>query len=380
MNNKRLRLGVIFNFSSQWMGGIIYAINLVKTLNRLDDNDKPEIFLFYNPNLVKFLEEFKYPYLKLIEWEFPSIIQGNIKSWLLRKNIFYDDLINNYHIEVIYPANSFPVKNKTQAKIVAWFADLQHKYYPEFFSKMTIFHRNLRLFLMLRNASDLIVSSQAVKNDFSKFYSLRKDLKMHVFHFTSVNDDYPNININDLRIKYDLPEKYFLVSNQFHKHKNHKVILQATATLKNKGIIIKLAITGKFPSASNSPYMTELHQIIDENKLQNQISMLGIIPRSDQLKIMSHAQAVIQPSLFEGWSTVIEDAISLQVPVVASNLDVNIEQLGDKGIYFDPHDQDKLAKILSSFPERNMNEVLYGDYEERIKSAAKGLIEIFYES
>ena len=49
---------------------------------------------------------------------------------------------------------------------------------------------------------------------------------------------------------------------------------------------------------------------------------------------MKNAKAIIQPSLFEGWSTVIEDARSLQVPVIATDLTVNIEQLGDKGKYF----------------------------------------------
>ena len=50
-NNKRLKLGILFNFSSKWMGGIIYIINVVKTLNFLDDDEKPEIFLYYTPEL-----------------------------------------------------------------------------------------------------------------------------------------------------------------------------------------------------------------------------------------------------------------------------------------------------------------------------------------
>jgi len=377
MNEKRLRLGIIFNFSPQWMGGIIYVVNLVKTLDHLDDKDKPEIFLFYNPNLKKFLDEFNYPYLKVIEWSFPSIIEGYFKSWLKRKNVFYDDLINKYSLDAVYPANSYPVKNKTKAKIVAWYADLQHKYYPEFFSRIKILHRNIRIYLMLRNASDLIVSSQSVRNDFTKFYKIREGLKFHVFHFTSVNDDYPDIDINDLKTKYNLPEKYFLVSNQFHKHKNHKVLLLAISRLKEKGIIRHLALTGKLPGAQDSPYLTELHRIIEENDLQGQINMLGIVPRSDQLSIMMHAQAVLQPSLFEGWSTVIEDAMSLQVPVIASSLDVNIEQLGEKGIFFDPHNSEELASILADFQDRKMNEDLYGDYSKRIKDAAELIIKIF---
>ncbi|NMC40950.1 MAG: glycosyltransferase family 4 protein, partial [Bacteroidales bacterium] len=311
------------------------------------------------------------------EWNFPSVLKGYFTSWFSGKNMFYDDLIVKYSLDAVYPANSYPVKNRTNAKIIAWYADLQHKYYPEFFSKLTILHRNIRIYLMLKNASDLIVSSRSVKNDFIKFYKLRKDLKIHIYHFTSVNDDYPEISINDLRSRYNLPEKYYLVSNQFHKHKNHKVLLQSIAKLKAKGIHRNLAMTGKLPSAGDSPYLGELHRIIEDDNLQDQIYILGVIPREDQLSIMSHAEAVIQPSLFEGWSTVIEDAMSLQVPVIASNLDVNIEQVGDKGTYFDPFDPDELASILEDFPERDKSLNLYGDYKNHIKESAEIIMDVF---
>jgi glycosyltransferase involved in cell wall biosynthesis len=92
---------------------------------------------------------------------------------------------------------------------------------------------------------------------------------------------------------------------------------------------------------------------------------------------MKHAQAVLQPSLFEGWSTVIEDAISLQVPVIASSLPVNKEQLGLDGTYFEPHDAEKLAEIIYKFPHRNLSHVFYDDYNKRIKNAAKTFMKIF---
>ncbi len=155
------------------------------------------------------------------------------------------------------------------------------------------------------------------------------------------------------------------------------MLLLAQAKLKEMGVRIHLAITGKFPAASDSPYMAELHRIIDENQLQDQISMMGIISRSDQLQLMRHSQAVIQPSLFEGWSTVIEDARSLQVPVVASNLGVNMEQLGEDNGYFDPHNPDELVAILKDYPERNLDEKLYEEYPVRVKEAAETLMKIF---
>jgi glycosyltransferase involved in cell wall biosynthesis len=123
--------------------------------------------------------------------------------------------------------------------------------------------------------------------------------------------------------------------------------------------------------------MQELHSIINDHNLQSQISLMGIIPRNEQLLLMKHSQAVLQPSLFEGWSTVIEDAISLQVPVIASSLPVNIEQLGPDGNYFEPHDAEKLAEILNKFPVRNLNDIMYENYTERVRKAAKVFINIF---
>jgi len=140
-----------------------------------------------------------------------------------------------------------------------------------------------------------------------------------------------------------------------------------------------MAITGRFPDSSHSSYMKELHAVIDQNNLQSQISLLGVIPRNEQLLLMKHSQAVLQPSLFEGWSTVIEDAISLQVPVIASSLAVNREQLGPDGNFFQPHNDQELAQILSVFPERKVDGVIYPDYTQRVKRAAMEFISIFQD-
>lgn len=358
------------------MGGIVYILNIIKTLDYLDDIEKPQIFLFYRTELREFLNEINYPYFKAIEWPFPPIVKGIVYSWIIKKNIFIAKILKDYSLNAIFPVNDFPVRTKTNVKLVSWWADLQEKHYPEFFSKMQFLGRDLRARLILRNCDYLIVSSQAVLDDFARFFKLRKGLNIHIFHFVSVIDNLENVRNDDLRTKYNLPEKYFLVSNQFHKHKNHKVLLLSIVKLKEKGIRRHLAITGKFPDSSDSPYMSELHEIISENNLQDQITILGVIPRNDQLQIMRHAQAVLQPSLFEGWSTVIEDAKSLQVPVVASNLNVNIEQLGENGIYFDPYNPDELATILVNFPERNLEDTFYEDYTIRIRKAAKELLGI----
>ena len=209
--------------------------------------------------------------------------------------------------------HDFPIKGRQKAKQICWSADLQHKYYPEFFSKRKLVERNLRFWFILKNASDLVVSSQAVKDDFLKFFKIPSTLNIHIYRFVSIIDELPDISIAELRKKYGLPAAYFMVSNQFHKHKNHQVVFKALATLKKEGKKVHIAFSGKFPNQPDSPYIQELHDLINKHELSSQITFLGLIPRGEQLVIMKNAKAIIQPSLFEGWSTVIEDARSLQV-------------------------------------------------------------------
>lgn len=374
---RRLRIGIIFNFNPVWMGGIIYILNLIKTLDFLDEDEKPDIFLFYRPELKKFVDQVSYPYMESIPWEFPSVYSGFVRSWLTGKNQFIDPIIKKYDLDGLYPLHDYPVRTRSSTKLVCWYADLQHLYLPEFFSRRKILERNSRIRFILRNSDDLVVSSQAVANDFRKFFRIRDALKIHIFHFVSVTDDLSGLNIDDIRAKYNLPAKYFMVSNQFHKHKNHKVLLKALARLKGSGSSVHLAITGRFPSASHSSYMQDLHSLIKEYDLHSDISLLGIISRNEQLFLMKNSQAVLQPSLFEGWSTVIEDAIALQVPVIASSLPVNIEQLGHDGNYFDPDDDEKLAEIMINIPDRNLNDILYEEYTTRVKNAAGTFLNVF---
>ncbi len=58
------------------MGGIVYIINLIKILDFLNDEDKPEIVIFYRPDLRKYVEQINYPYINLVEWQFPSVYKG----------------------------------------------------------------------------------------------------------------------------------------------------------------------------------------------------------------------------------------------------------------------------------------------------------------
>jgi glycosyltransferase involved in cell wall biosynthesis len=297
-------------------------------------------------------------------------------SWLTGRNFFLKDLIARTPVDGIYPFNDLPVRQREgEPRVVGWFPDLQHRFYPDFFSRRQWWMREIRLRILLMNVSRLVVSSDDVKKHFAELYRIRLSVAFHVLHFAS-RVSVENDTIDDVRNHYRLPESYFIVSNQFHRHKNHPAVIRALALLKEANCRPNVVFTGKVKNSGNEAYVSEFYALIESHGLEQQVFVLDVIPREHQLVIMKHARAVIQPSLFEGWSTVVEDAISLGVPVLASSLPVNQEQLGPEGYYFDPARPEDLADLVKRFMTENLT-MRYEPIEERVRRFARSFIAIF---
>ena len=99
-----------------------------------------------------------------------------------------------------------------------------------------------------------------------------------------------------------------------------------------------------------------LTEFIEKNNLSTYFRMTGNIPYTD-VKLLQHfSMAVIQPSLFEGWNTAVEECKLLGKKIILSNIPVHLEQNPENVIFFDPHDEDMLADILLN---------VYGTYDRK---------------
>ena len=78
-----------------------------------------------------------------------------------------------------------------------------------------------------------------------------------------------------------------------------------------------------------------------------------MIPRVDQVCLIRASKAVLQPSQFEGWSTVIEDARALGKPTIASNFPVHIEQDALGSTFFRMGDADDCARAIAQCLEKD---------------------------
>ena len=70
-------------------------------------------------------------------------------------------------------------------------------------------------------------------------------------------------------------------------------------------------------------------ELLDLSLFDNHISL----PYAELLVLMQGARALINPSRFEGWSTSVEEARTLGVPMLLSSIAVHREQAGDVADY-----------------------------------------------
>ena len=214
-----------------------------------------------------------------------------------------------------------------------------------------------------------------VCKDFAKLYPAGS-IKQYVIPFAVTHPGYQQLDFNSLAKKYELPENYFFCPNQFWIHKNQQVAVEAVYKLqKDFNRDIKIIFSGKMSGAAQIEYFSSLKEYAIKNDIAGNIVFLGFIDRKEQLLIMKHALAVIQTSLFEGWSTVIEDAKAMNQNIIVSNLPVHIEQLHEKAIYFDPHDSNALAAALMQFEKKPVE----FDYEKNKIKFATAFINMINE-
>jgi glycosyltransferase involved in cell wall biosynthesis len=145
---------------------------------------------------------------------------------------------------------------------------------------------------------------------------------------------------------YDLPSNYLYLPNQFWRHKNHDVVVDALAILREQNQDVVIAVSGG-ADPRDPEYLAGILQKVETRGLQSRFRYLGMIPLAHVYALLRGARALVNPSRFEGWSTTIEEAKSFGVPMVLSELDVHREQTGGNALYFPANEAKVLADRLA---------------------------------
>jgi len=359
---KKNRFHISFNLISDpnWHAGNIYIFNCIRALNSLDKEIRKYIFISVctrkkdeiPKDIIPLLDEiFTDTLVHLIWYKILRIVPA-----FLRLSLF-----NFRKIDFYYPAGNLP--KKWIFNWGGWIPDFQDKHLPHLFSPEELDSRNKRNIHLASESNVLAFSSMNAIEDYHTYFPEYKGNEF-LLHFVSKTD--PEIFKEDPRQvvkELGLPDKYFIVCNQFWKHKDHGSIIKAMGILKRKDISINVVCTGSPNDFRNPDYFPSLQKLIHENKVEDNFFITGFISRNAQIQLIRKSMAVIQPSLFEGWSTVVEDARSLGKTIFLSNIKVHLEQNPPYVHYFEKGSPEELANLI----EKHLNELSSGPDLEKEK-------------
>ena len=90
--------------------------------------------------------------------------------------------------------------------------------------------------------------------------------------------------------------------------------------------------------------------------MKNSFCLLGFVPYDHVISLIYHAKILINPSLFEGWSTTVEEGKIFNKKMILSNLKIHKEQSPLNTLFFNPKKPEELAKkIIKVYKTKNNN-------------------------
>lgn len=378
----RKRIGIIYRGGKGWIGGVYYIQNVISALNYLNDDDKPviDVYTSNKRTFVRLREITKYPYLNCYHGNEIILLRLYRKGcrFLLRRlssfcGLFSFNIKQRITIEHIYRKDIFifPRIQGNPNRLLAWIPDFQEKHLPQMFEEKLIQERNRTNEYVAKHIKHLVLSSHSCEDDFKIFYPDYK-CQIHVLHFAVTLPDYSAVNIETLKKEYSITGKYLFCPNQFWKHKNHLFLFKAYKKALDRGLDMDLVCTGQLSDYRNPDYIQQLKEFISNNNLEKKIKILGFISRENMLCLIKNSYAMVQPSLFEGWSTVVEDAKAVNKFIFLSDLSVHREQIDKNVCFFNPHDEDDLCnKFLTVKPSHEPR-----DYKQNIREFGQNFLNI----
>lgn len=332
-----------------WLGGVNYYRGLIYALKTLPCcSIQPVIITGSNPwpELTAALEDVEIIRTSLLDRYSPHWIVSKICRTLLNVDPLLEKFLRHKNIQVISHA---PYIGRSKRLLnIGWIPDFQYKYLPDFFPEHELKLRDSNNHKICRNSDAVIASSHSTRRDLLEFAPYLEPEKALVLQFTSgIRRNEMISTIEGLRQKYQFGEKYFLLPNQFWMHKNHKLVFDALKILKDQSLKIEILLTGNTRDAKNPGFFDELMAYAESKNVSQDFRLLGITPYEDLLGLMAHAVALVNPSMFEGWSSTVEEGKALGKRLILSDIPVHREQAPNAD-FFATDDAEALAQHLIS--------------------------------
>jgi glycosyltransferase involved in cell wall biosynthesis len=352
---RSLRVAVLALGGPEWTAGRVYVCNLLRALELLPEKERIPFCLVLPPtSRTADLNELGAGHLRVRRFAFRTTdsplnkLRGAKRSLSRSKwPQSLEGVMARTKSDVVFPAlaslgREFPVP------WVGWIPDFQHKRLPQFFSDEELRDRDQRFQGIADDARQVVVSSEDARRDLLRWFPAAS-ATVSVLSFVSVSSKaWYEEDPGQVAARFGLPKRFLIFPSQFWIHKNHRVLFEAIRILRDMGFTdICLVSTGHTHDSRHPLYFAILQKVLEKLGLNGHIRILGLLPRQVQVQLIRRAAAVIQPSLFEGWSALVEDARTLGKRIYVSDIPVHREQQPANAIFFHPDRPDALADLLA---------------------------------
>ena len=160
-------------------------------------------------------------------------------------------------------------------------------------------------------------------------------------------------------------DRTLVATGRLAPQKNYPALLRAVAHLPD----IRVDIVG------NGPEERYLKDLAHRLRVSDRITFHGFVQREEALNILSRGDVFVQPSLFEGHSLALVEAAKLGLPLVVSNVPVQIESITSAngepcGMVVDANDDRQFAAEIKRLMDEPAH---YAEYAQRASKLAQGI-------
>jgi glycosyltransferase involved in cell wall biosynthesis len=192
--------------------------------------------------------------------------------------------------------------------------DVQYLSYPEYFSPIRLRYLAAMMPRSLRRATAVAVPSAYVRDTLIQKFHLAEDDVFVVRHGVEMVDR-SDVDVTTAVRRHGLESvPYFIYPAMTHPHKNHQfliTLLSGPWRHRSEHIVF----IGHEGRAHN-----EVMNAIAASGCAHRVHMLGRVEGAERDALVAGAEALVFPSQYEGFGAPLIEAMSLQVPVVCSNV------------------------------------------------------------
>jgi glycosyltransferase involved in cell wall biosynthesis len=338
-----------------WIAGRIYICNLVRAVNLLPEDERiPFRLVLSHTSKPEHLADMGAGPLAARYFAFRAAdspvtkLRGGASS--LRRGRWprsLEEVIVRADARIVFPCLA-SLGREFPAPWIGWIPDFQHKRLPQFFSDAELRWRDACFQEIVDHACHVVVSSQDALHDLMRWFP-SQPTRVSVLPFAAVPaDEWYEEETDRVAAQFRLPEKFLIFPSQFWIHKNHRTLFEAIRLLRDSGLgDICLVSTGHTHDYRHPEYFTSLQEFLAQHGLGSHIRILGLLPRKVQIQLLRRAVAVVQPSLFEGWSALVEDARTLGKRIYISDIPVHREEQPSDAVFFQPDRPEQLAELVA---------------------------------